>query len=265
MIKQAQNGDYNYVKKIPGFCLYKALTPATSFFKPIYHKNDLIKKMLFGVEYELEFIHEKKMQAFEEIYYNLKDWCIFTNDDSLYEGLEIKTAPASYETQMEKWDAFFNTFNPHNFLTRDDVGIHIHVSRKGFDSKLHHDRFIEFFYENQKLCEKFGQRNYPEYYSRYDKYVPINILHSQTLEVRIFKSTLRKLEFLKNLEFVHAIVSYTRKEQNRSFIDWFESNNSQYENLYRFLKMKGIKNIALTSLVLYSGEDEFCSIGERTK
>tara|TARA_Y100000310_G_C20268267_1_gene616793 strand:- start:293 stop:673 length:381 start_codon:yes stop_codon:yes gene_type:complete len=73
-----------------------------------------------------------------------------------------------------------------------------------------------------------------------EKYVPINLQHSNTIEVRIFKGNMAEGSFRKNFEFVDALYYFTRehpiyKLKVKEFINYCTNDKKWYPNLNRFL------------------------------
>ena len=72
-----------------------------------------------------------------------------------------------------------------------------------------------------------------------DKYVPVNLRHRSTIEVRIFKGNLAEIGFRKNFEFVDALYYFTRdnpiyKLQAKRFIQYCTDEKKRYRNLNNF-------------------------------
>ena len=73
-----------------------------------------------------------------------------------------------------------------------------------------------------------------------EKYVPINLQHSNTIEVRVFKGNLLEGSFRKNFEFVDALYYFTRenpiyKLKVKEFINYCTNDKKRYPNLNMFL------------------------------
>mgnify|MGYP001219147582 CR=1 FL=1 len=96
---------------------------------------------------------------------------------------------------------------------------------------------------------KNKRREYKEYKNksqnhsttRYgEKYVPVNLQHSNTIEVRIFKGNLVEESFRKNIEFIDSLYYFTRvtamKDLTvRDYISFIEKDFKRYKNLNSFL------------------------------
>ena len=89
-----------------------------------------------------------------------------------------------------------------------------------------------------------------------EKYVPINLQHTNTVEIRIFKGNLREVSFRKNFEFVDSLYYFTRdnpvyKLKLKEFVNHCTNEKKKYPNLNMFLadnspKLKEILRFPLT-------------------
>ena len=73
-----------------------------------------------------------------------------------------------------------------------------------------------------------------------EKYVPINLQHNNTIEVRIFKGNLLEVSFRKNFEFVDALYYFTRenpiyKLKAKEFVNYCTNDKKRYPNFNMFL------------------------------
>jgi hypothetical protein len=92
--------------------------------------------------------------------------------------------------------------------------------------QAHELRFMKLVYDNQRQVERIAGRSGNQYATFSDKgnlvrkvkdgyqssgrYSAINTENDATIEVRVFKGSLRKERVLSAIEFVHAAVEYTR-------------------------------------------------------
>jgi hypothetical protein len=123
------------------------------------------------------------------------------------------------------------------------TGLHIHISRAGFNGGSHMHRFLRLVYDNQTLYEaiagrsssrwaKFDDAN-TDYLSRdedgnrewksrrnlknkldnsrnSDRYSAVNTQNNATLEMRIFRSSVNSETVKSFIDLAHASVEYTR-------------------------------------------------------
>jgi hypothetical protein len=168
------------------------------------------------------------------------------DDGSLSDGFEVVTHPHT----LTEYQSNFNwEFIPklkregYRSWNTDTCGLHVHVSRTAFGEGLvpwnspnrdqlilkkqaHELRFMKLIYDNQRQVERIAGRSGNHYATFGDKgrlvhklkfgtqsdgrYSAINTANDSTLEVRVFKGSLRKERVLSALEFVAASVEYTR-------------------------------------------------------
>lgn len=171
-------------------------------------------------------------------------------DGSISYGFEITTHPMSYDWIMENfpWDVLSVMKDDGCYVSRS-VGIHVHVSRRAFRTECHMYRWMKFIYRNASQVQRLARRRDSEWASfdpqyrasvaRYIKgdsngdtrYQAINPTKSDTLEVRVFASSLDPNEVKAALAFVASTVDYTRDlDANKiikahgwawsSYVDW---------------------------------------------
>lgn len=219
-------------------------------------------KLFFGVE--LETIDRERKT--EDIIKEYEDFLIAKTDGSLpSNGVEFNTAPATFETQVKKWDKILDSLKEHKFISYDEesTGIHIHLSKSAIDQQTI-DSMLFFINkeENQGFLEKIAQRKacrwceyagmkkkkevkeHKDNFSN-DKYKALNIAPQYTIELRIFKGTIFKTSFMKNLEFANSLVMFCKNRTGEkqlskdSFIKFLFKNKGVNENLINFLIKKG--------------------------
>lgn len=240
--------------------------------RPVFHGDGPV---FLGMELEVEAPGDYysrgpslESQA-KRVARDLGDVCYLQEDSSIGYGFEITTHPMSYEWAMENfaWSAL-DAMRDRGFRTHDNVGIHVHVSRAGFSSDCHLYRWMKLIYRNARQVQTLARRHSsewasfaPEYraqvkrymkqedylrnggqYGQYDnRYQAINPNNRNTLEVRVFASSLRPREVKAALGFVDSTVEYTRNlDANAiiradgwgwsSFVDWLDGH-SEYQPL----------------------------------
>ena len=184
-------------------------------------------------------------------------------DGSVSNGFEIVTHPHSLD-EFHKLDwTFLDKLKSAGFRSwnSDSCGLHVHLSRRAFsgsstlNGEAHQLRFLKFIYDNQRQACRIAGR--VSDYARWDDkgnliakvkngvnsaghYSAVNTENRDTIEVRIFKGSLRKERVLSAIEFVHAVVEYTRslkivpKERPLSwarFVAYVVNESNNYPNL----------------------------------
>jgi len=194
------------------------------------------------------------------------DFAYCKHDGSLNDGLELVTHPFTLEYAHEhiNWDLLDSIrrdgYRSWNTTT---AGMHVHVNRATFTGTAHLFRFAQLIYKNEPTCTSFAGRtsSYATFHDGYQKgYLAnvvkgrvhgsrgaVNMQNTDTVEVRIFKGSLRYQRVLANLEFVHACVEYTRQLTVpdvvrgglawRTFATWILDNRSTYPHLFEYLDL----------------------------
>jgi hypothetical protein len=229
-----------------------------------------------GFELEVEARNESRYAGAEIAQDELGSHAYMKDDGSLSDGFEIVTHPhtlSDYQTNFN-WE-FASKLKREGFRSwnTDTCGLHVHVSRTAFGDgvspwgrsdrdqlilrrQAHELRFMKLIYDNQRQVERIAGRAGNQYATFQDKgklvpkvkfgdqssgrYSAINTQNDATLEVRVFRGSLRKERVLSALEFVTASVEYTRdlkvtsKNQALSwlrFTAYVSENMETYPNL----------------------------------
>lgn len=153
------------------------------------------------------------------------------SDGSLSEGFEIVSHPHSLEEWQSLDLSVLETLRRRGFRSWDTstCGIHVHVSRTAFRKNGKRDeghelRFQKLIYDNQyHVCGIAGRKSSYAQFEDKGKLVPkvkygqtsaryeaINVENDNTLEVRVFRGSLRPQRVLSAIEFIHSAVEYTR-------------------------------------------------------
>lgn len=224
--------DDNYDSPIHSY----SYRPSPAFFgKGKYH---------LGFELEVEARQTSRHEGAELAQHEFGAHVYLKDDGSLNDGFEIVTHPHTlkeYQTNFN-WDAL-------NKLKRQGLrswntstcGLHVHISREAFTvdnvrlsyeqrilkRQAHELRFMKLIYDNERQVGRIAGRSNNNYAGFQDKgklvrkvkdgfqengrYSAINTENDATLEVRVFKGSLRPQRVLSALEFVTASVEYTRE------------------------------------------------------
>lgn len=191
--------------------------------------------LFLGMELELESRDfddtiEVAAQAFGDLAY-------FKEDGSLGAGgFEIVTHPMdyTYATDHFPFEALTDLQRAGGYIRESSNGIHVHVSRAGFAGPCHMFRWMKLLYRNEREVSRLARRRSSEWasfdsYARQaqkeivkpgsrgqrasrglGRYHAINTANEQTLEVRVFASTLDPEVAAGTLAFVASSVEYTR-------------------------------------------------------
>ncbi len=194
------------------------------------------------------------------------------NDGSLNEGFELVTQPHTLAEYTDKFPwGLISDMRDWGFRSwdTDTCGFHVHISRKAFgwrergqeynEGKYHAHllRFTKLIYDNQRHVTRYvAGRSASRWASYSDKgnltykiqhghqnnsrYSAVNVANTQTIEVRVFKGSLKIERVKAYLQFVHSVAEYTRNlhvspnENNlmwRKYTGWLHKNEQTYPEL----------------------------------
>lgn len=253
----------------------------------------------YGIEIEVETRDDDRYEIVEEINetMNINDaeYIVCKRDGSLNEdrGFEIVSTNADfYYHKNIFWDKFFK-LNLHETCKGyhgSNCGMHIHINRDSFSD--FQQRVLNLFYHSpinkQFITDLAGREDkqyakFIDYTSFHDTIDPyrddtddqgngyrfraLNLCNEDTIEIRIFRSNLKKISFFKNLEFVDSVNNWILSEfksqddfisnsdlsgidfiikeavHYHNYLDWLIKNvNRDYSNLYFYLDKKEIFN-----------------------
>lgn len=232
-------------------------------------------KTFFG--FELECVTDNRnaiMPVAEMVQNELKKNVYLKHDGSLEgKGFEIVSEPMSFNyLQQELSYEFLNILKQNNFMSWDakkigiSCGIHVHVSKAGFNGNSHIYKFTQLILENKNEWVKMAGRNSKQW-SSYEKnltpildvlhkktyqprYVAVNLSNEHTIEVRLFRGSLNETRFKSAIELVAGAVEYTRNISLtsikngglsfNSFINYLNVYSDVYPNAIEIAKQKGL-------------------------
>lgn len=222
-----------------------------------------------GFELEVESDGNSIRDAAEVVTNALGERIYLKEDGSLTQGFEIVTHPHSLEEYHDNFDwSALTDLRRLGFRSWDTrtCGLHVHVSRTAFGVmhkrsditkiQAHELRFMKLIYDNDRQISRLAGRT-SSYATFEDKgrlvqkvkyghqengrYAAINSENSETLEVRVFKGSLKPQRVLMALELVQCSVEYTRglhvSASNKAlswmmFTRYVVDNASTYPNLF---------------------------------
>lgn len=240
---------------------------------PIFYGSG---NFFMGVELELvtPYTRIKKdtdtIAKFIQFHVNAEeDFCYCKYDRSVgnqgMNGFEIVTHPFSFDwIQTEGVPYLEKIFDLKKSgckaFRSNTCGMHVHMSRRAF-SNTQLKNFMKFIYLNkdfsllisertdmdkvnsycnfsvsEDIVDEMVDENSPSMISRHSA---VHFMSPNTVELRIFRSTLKRERFMKNIEFCMALYIYSKTSYSRDgFIKYIKSN-SMYPNLNEFLVKKG--------------------------
>jgi len=189
-------------------------------------------KFYFGVELELDSESAQPRHRFiEDITRSGENW-IVKEDASLTFGIEFVTSPLSlkYHKQMFNWEAILDSAEESNLEPKETCGLHIHVNKfsiEGVEEKVINKADmvkIDAFVSRYKVyCDLIARRESNAYsYAKslkpynilgksgeHGRYHKINLTGEDTVEFRMFASTLNKDDIFASLEFVQSLLEFS--------------------------------------------------------
>lgn len=231
-----------------------------------YWELDPVARTAPFMGFELEMEAEGDYSVNDAVYTIKREWGEFAyckHDGSLEHGLELVTHPFTLEYAHKHIDwSLLDRLRRMGFRSwnTETAGMHVHVNRATFTGQAHLYRFAQLVYKNESMCKSFAGRDsaYASFTDGYQKghlarivkgqyhsnRGAVNMLNSSTIEVRIFRGSLKPQRVLANLEFVNAAVEYTRTLSVsdcvrgglswRAFATWILDHRNTYTNLFSY-------------------------------
>lgn len=194
--------------------------------EPVFHGHG---PLFLGLELELKTPNYALVEAAETALAELGDLGYLKTDSSIHgSGFELVCHPMDYSYARSEFPwSLLPRLRLLGAFTDDSVGIHVHVSRAGFDSPAHIYRWMKFVYRNQDPVTVLARRDTSRWadfgtYAREQmagyargrrnglRYEAINVCPAETFELRVFASSLHRRQVLAALAFADASVEYTR-------------------------------------------------------
>ena len=227
--------------------------------------------LYYGMEIEVEIADHVKdkrgAKANEVLTLFDKDYMVLKEDSSITCGFEICTCPAEIPFHIKSWDRYFEK-PPGNLaaFTTEKCGLHVHASRAAL-TFLGIGKMLVFVNDekNKSFIECIAQRQTNDYCRVYkknpgdsmaiprgrreDRHEAINLQNVPTIELRIFKSTLKRESIYKALEFTDALVhfcmcgnfSISHCKSVDNFVNYVQANRKNWPHLWAFLLVKWLK------------------------
>ena len=195
------------------------------------------------------------------------DFIYFKQDGSLDDGFEIVSHPLSRKwiaKNREKIKKILETLSKEGYKSYDTntCGMHVHLT-KDYLSSTELAKFLSFFKQNSEFIFKFSRRS-RENFDRWctvgeknmcnvigyakkkindgPRYIAANVT-KDTIEIRIFRGTLKPEGFFKNIEFSVSLCEYVKEigykdVSLQSYLNYIDKNKKSYKHLYSYLVEK---------------------------
>lgn len=220
----------------------------------------------FGIELEVECRKGHPGEHADRLNDALNDGrlgerCFFEEDGSLSHGFEIITQPMGLDSHYQFWEWLTDKNLTRDLRSHDTstCGLHIHINRDNIKD-LQINKMCVFIHspDNRNLIKAIARRYGVGYASMHDKklgtahhasrgdarYEAVNLTNRRTIEMRIFKGTLKHGSMLAALEFTNALVHFTAPASPAGFVlntsrfmDYINSNDMKADtrNLRKYL------------------------------
>jgi len=147
---------------------------------PIFHSTDKNERLFFGIEIEME---TRNLQDASEYAHQLEELelAYLKYDGSLSCGFELVTHPMSHDFIKNEAHDLFRVLTGlrDNYKVASwgtsTCGVHIHISRTGFNGGPHMHRFLNLVYSNQAFYEALAGRSS----TRWAKFDDVEVMNYQ--------------------------------------------------------------------------------------
>jgi hypothetical protein len=145
----------------------------------IFHSTKSDERLFFGLEIEVEASESKADSALHAYQLEGADLAYLKNDGSLDHGFEIVTHPMSHDFFKNEADQLWSVLEDlrsksgmrvKSWDTRT-CGLHIHISRTGFNGGAHMHRFLNLVYSNPEFYSALAGRQSDQW----AKFTDINV------------------------------------------------------------------------------------------
>ena len=228
---------------------------------PIFHyKPEKQGTTFFGFELEVEAVHETISRGVDIVREHATDDLVYLKgDSSLNDGFEIVTHPMTHDWAMEKfpWEMIEKLRRAgYRSWDTDTCGLHVHASRTSFIDRSHLWKWTYLINKNNRECIELAGRNshYAQFYGvkptsdivlrkemPRERYVAINLNPAHTVEVRIFRGSLRIPRVKTALDFMQSTIEFANKLTIRDasagntwgmYRDYVGEHSHRFENLH---------------------------------
>lgn len=171
-------------------------------------------------------------------------------------GFEIVTHPHTLAAHRDLWSGLFSKSRLIRDLDASGNGMHVHIQRK-YLTALQIQKMVVFLNraENERFVVAMADRDSSRWARLIpskrighcesgDRYEALNLCNSHTVELRIFRGTVKASRFFANLEFADALVSFTRHASCHgltvaAFAAHVRANRKAYLNLDKLMVSGG--------------------------
>lgn len=218
----------------------------------------------FELEYENFSVYNPQNK--EKLDSLLGEYGLIHADGSLNNGFECSSHINHVKdflsiSNLSKWNILFDRLNSLNVESKENTGMHVHTGRQNL-TENDIEKINYFIFSSQKLMDTIGGRteNHWCFFARNTlrqikeksgpKYCYCHVSKAETIEFRFFKTPLTVNGFLKNMQFICAILEFIKRDNQESlvfrnkasknfynFLSFVEQNKQYYSYLFDFLTL----------------------------
>ena len=231
----------------------------------------------YGVELEIDCggEYDSNAEDFHDIANRTCEHLYFKHDGSLEDGIEIVSHPATLQYHLTgiPWRSVMKRARELKYLSHsaNTCGLHVHINRAALGDTVEEQentigRIVYFFEKHWSQilcfsCRTEGQAN--RWAARYGcsienpketlkdaktsclgRYTAVNLSNHLTVELRIFRGTLRYETFVATLQFVdklcHDAIELSDEEFQTMAWDDFVRSVKDMPELTEYLKIRGL-------------------------
>lgn len=229
--------------------------------------------LYFGIELEAGIHKDTNINFQQEIINKLPDCFFVHGDSSIYDcnwvkdAIEIVSHPMTYKwlkKNRQQWNKILR-LRKKGLLSykTNSCGIHIHLTKSYFTEK-HLYYFMIMVYRQPVFTTLISQRKARQLKNWgsltdaedikdlkkkakdkhfYKRYTAVNLSNPNTIEIRIFRGTLDECAFWKNIEYIQALIEFTKRAKRKDltlkqFLRYVKSKRRKFQHLYKWLNKK---------------------------
>lgn len=231
----------------------------------------------YGVELEIDCggEYDSSAEDFDEIANKHNTHLYFKHDGSLDDGIEIVSHPATLDYHLHSipWEAVMKRARELKYLshTARTCGLHVHINRAALGETVEEQEntigrvvyFFEKFWDNILRLSRRTEGQANRWASRYGcstvnpkeslkgakdsglgRYTAVNLENQFTVELRIFRGTLRYNTFVATLQFVdklcHDAIEMSDEEFQTMTWNDFAASVKDMPELTEYLTIRGL-------------------------
>lgn len=200
-------------------------------------------------------IAEKLHNAINKEYCNDRNFIYFKTDGSVNHGFEIVSQPFTekfFRKNYKLFEKMLSILRDNNCTSHDNdcCGLHFHINKAFLQNKTNIDKltlFTEYYKDELKVFSRRAKYNYCQFLSdnnnisknvvcnlkyleknntayKTSRYLVVNVQPQNTVEIRVFRGTLKFETFMATTEFVYSLAK-TVVENEITKINWNKVQN----------------------------------------